>query len=245
MEACQAPPLHVVCLKSGTKYPADYANRLHRMVGRHLDVAHEFLCLTDDARGLDEGIRAAPLAQPDLGGTWNKLRFFDPGLFPPGCPVLYLDLDVVITGPLAPLLEVPAGTSFVGQPDWNRPWFPQFNGSVIFFRAGVHDGILADFLAETSAGKLVRRNEWDATTRGHDKAVYWRGWRRFGSDQEWISWHLRRRAGRPAAKFPRGRIVSYKTHARRGVPPGAAIVVFHGSPKPHEVDHAYVRENWG
>ncbi len=243
MEATPAPPLHVVCLKSGTKYPADYANRLHRMVRRHLGVPHTFLCLTDDPRGLDKGILTSPLAQPDLGGTWNKLRFFDPALLPQGCPVLYLDLDVVITGPLAPVLDAAPGASFVGQPDWNRPWFPQFNGSIILFRAGAHSRILADFLEGTASGRLVRREEWDGTTRGYDKTVYWRGWRRFGSDQEWITWHLRRTPGGPAA-FPRGLIVSYKAHARRVLPPGASVVVFHGSPKPHEVDHDYVREYW-
>jgi hypothetical protein len=41
--------LSVVCVKHGTKYPADYVNRLYNMVRRHLPGNWRFICLTDDA----------------------------------------------------------------------------------------------------------------------------------------------------------------------------------------------------
>src|SRR5260370_39977505 len=40
--------VNVVCLKWGVKYPADYVNRLHRMVKRSLERPHRFVCLDDD-----------------------------------------------------------------------------------------------------------------------------------------------------------------------------------------------------
>jgi len=234
----------VWCVKTGPKYPADYVNCLARMTQRHLRAEHTFHCMTDDPRGLDVGIAAAALPTTDLGGCWNKLRLFSPGLVPPPANILYLDLDVVVTGPLDPLAAWLPEETFVGQPDWNRPWFPQFNSSVMRFTAGAHEPLHGDFLRGVDTSALVRGDEWDATTRGYDKTVYRRGWRRFGSDQEWISSRLRRAGGVRRRAFPPGWVVSYKTHARRGLPPDARIVVFHGSPKPHEVDDPFVREHW-
>ena len=45
----------VVCVKWGTKYGADYVNRLHRAVRRHLSAARSFVCLTDDPEGSKRG----------------------------------------------------------------------------------------------------------------------------------------------------------------------------------------------
>lgn len=237
-------PVAVFCVKTGPKYPADYANRLWRGVGRHLSLPHTFHCLTDDDRGLDGGIKTHELPSPDPGTCWNKLRLFARDIAAPGSTILYLDLDVVLTGELDDLLSYRPGEDFLGQPDWNRPFFPQFNSSVMRFRAGAHPEVLETFLAQVSSGQLVRRDEWDATTRGTDKVTYRRGWRRFGGDQEWITFALRPKRGVRTRSFPRGWVVSYKKHGRRSLPAGAKVVVFHGSPKPHEVGESYVRENW-
>lgn len=244
MQGKTNPPLLVVCLKCGTKYPSDYANRLHRMTRRHLSAPHRFLCLTDDPGGLEEQITHHPLPGPDLGGCWNKLWLFSDTIAPAGTVLLYLDLDVVVVDSLDPLLGCSPTGTFLGQPDWNRPLFPQFNSSVMRLQSGAHGEVLDRFLAELASGRLRRRDEWDATTRSKEKTVYWRGWRRFGGDQEWISAHLRPRRSIRSRAFPGGWVLSHKRHARPAPPAGAKIMVFHGSPKPHEVEHPYVREHW-
>lgn len=237
-------PLMILCVKSGAKYPAEYANRLHRMVARNLTLPHTFHCLTDDARGLDAEIAVHPLTPPDPGTCWNKLRIFAPGLVPDGTTILYFDLDVVVTGQLDDLVSCRPEENFLGQPDWNRPLCPQFNSSVMRLAAGTHAEVAESFRESVATGKLRRRHGWDGTTRRNDKVVYWRGWRRFGGDQEWISAALRPKRSVRSRAFPPGWIVSYKKHARGGLPPGAKVVVFHGSPKPHEVANEYVREHW-
>lgn len=237
-------PLAVFCVKSGSKYPSDYANRLHRGVARHLSLRHTFHCLTDNHRGLDVGIEAHALPAPDPGTCWNKLHLFARDVAAPGTTILYLDLDVVVTGALDDLVHYRANEDFLGQPDWNRPLWPQFNSSVMRIRAGAHPEVADRFAREVSAGLLVRSSEWDATTRGYDKVVYRRGWRRFGGDQEWITAALSPRKSVSARAFPRGWIASYKKHGRSSLPHGARIVVFHGSPKPHEVANDYVRRHW-
>ena len=50
-------PNHVVCLKHGKKYSAEYVNLLFKMVSRHLTVPFNFVCFTEDPTGLDMGIQ--------------------------------------------------------------------------------------------------------------------------------------------------------------------------------------------
>jgi len=53
--------LNVVCVKFGTKYGADYVNKLYFGVKKHLSVAHTFTCFTEDPTGLDPAILVLPL----------------------------------------------------------------------------------------------------------------------------------------------------------------------------------------
>lgn len=110
----------VACVKQGAKYPSEYVNILRAMVGKNLHKLHRFVCLTDDPQGLDEGIEVIPLTE-NLPGWWSKLELFKPGQFEGR--VLYLDLDVVVTGPLDPLAETDGIIK-----DWH---LPGYNSSVM------------------------------------------------------------------------------------------------------------------
>jgi hypothetical protein len=72
----------VVCVKWGRKYGADYVNRLARGVRRCVDpsLEYDFLCLTDDLRGLDESLVRAHRFPPDfpLKTWWAKAYMFSP-----------------------------------------------------------------------------------------------------------------------------------------------------------------------
>ena len=56
---------HVICMKWGTLYDADYVNVLYRAVGDHLSEPFNFICFTDDTEGLADGIIGLPI--PDIG----------------------------------------------------------------------------------------------------------------------------------------------------------------------------------
>ena len=60
-ERSDGKPLNVVCVKYGTKYGADYVNKLYYGVKRHLTVHHTFTCFTEDSAGLDTHIQVQPL----------------------------------------------------------------------------------------------------------------------------------------------------------------------------------------
>ncbi len=236
----------VCCVKWGTKYPAPYANRLRNMVRRHLKQPHEFVCLTDDPSGLDAEIRAIPLPDAGFKGFWNKISLFRTDLFEPGRTLLYLDVDLIIVGPLEFLLDGDADLTIIRA--FGRE--SGANSSVMRFKAGGLPHVYERFAADAEA--IVASG-------------------RYHTDQDWIHEQVP-----GAAYFPLGRIVSYKRDMRSHIfprakklgfdswlkaphwmtvspPPGASIVVFHGKPDPEDVMDApygpwkrapFVKEHW-
>lgn len=97
-------PLSVVCVKWGTLYGADYVNKLYSGVRRHLpaDLAPRYICFTDDPTDLLPEIEARPLPTREWTGWWYKAYLFSTAAGLQG-RILYLDLDTVLTGSLAPL----------------------------------------------------------------------------------------------------------------------------------------------
>jgi hypothetical protein len=240
------PEVVVCCVKWGTRYPALYVNRLHRMVARHLVRLHRFVCLTDDPNGLDPGIETIALPA-DLPGYWNKLSLFKAGLLPAGATIIYLDLDVVIVGSIDFLLDDPGGLVVI------REWGTvsgAFNSSVMRFEAGRHPFIFNRFYP------------WAAEIISSSRYI---------GDQDWIAEQVPE-----AKSFPKGKIVSYKRDLRSHAlpfakslrldflvkaprfmtvspPSEAAIVVFHGKPDPEDVMESsygpwkrapFVKEHW-
>lgn len=88
----------IACVRTGDKYGDDYILRLQRGIKRHLpkDERPTFVCLTDRPV---EGVLCEPLTE-NLPTYWSKLE-----LFKLDEPLIYFDLDVVITGSLAPLFD--------------------------------------------------------------------------------------------------------------------------------------------
>jgi hypothetical protein len=74
------------------------------MVQRHLHQRYDFLCLTDDATGLDPGIATAKLDSL-LHGWWHKLTLFRPDPYGIKGRILFIDLDSVIVGNLDELAD--------------------------------------------------------------------------------------------------------------------------------------------
>jgi hypothetical protein len=73
-------PISVVCVKYGTKYGADYVNKLFWGVHENLKLEHTFSCFTDDPTGLDSRIIIKPLKH-NWQGWWSKVHIFDPSAY--------------------------------------------------------------------------------------------------------------------------------------------------------------------
>lgn len=69
-----------------TTYKAEHVNVLRRMVARHYPHPHRFVCITDDAKGIDPGVEVIPVwddyadIPPPQGGynpsCYRRLRLF-------------------------------------------------------------------------------------------------------------------------------------------------------------------------
>lgn len=109
-------------LRSGGIYTPDWVAHLKRNV-REWVPAHRFVCLSD----IDVPCERVPLRH-EWPGWWSKIELFSPGLFTGR--VLYLDLDVLVTGELGPLVD---GSGLIAMQDTR---FPGINSSVMAWDAG-------------------------------------------------------------------------------------------------------------
>jgi hypothetical protein len=222
--------VNVICMKWGTRYGAEYANRLRSMVERHLTLPHRFVCFTDDPHGLDPAVEHFPLppmekdpaARPGKGGGWKKLSTFAPRLYDLEGPALFLDLDLLVVDTLDPLFEI--GGEFRIIHDWLRPHRITGNSSVYRFEVGQHADILDYFYAHTDEALDNHRNEQAYLSHMMaEKGIleYW--------PEEWCrSFKIH-----CAPKFP---LNWFKAPA---LAPGARVVVFHGKPNPPEAIEGY------
>lgn len=124
----QPAKVSVLCVKWGSKYGAEYVNKLFNSLTRNSSTRTtrscppardtspmatateiDFVCLTDDASGVlttHANLRCVPL-EPGWSGWWNKLQVFSPRvsrlLMHDKC--LFVDLDTVIVGSVDDLLQ--------------------------------------------------------------------------------------------------------------------------------------------
>lgn len=210
--------LTVACvLRSGGIYNATWVDALRRGVEKHLRTPHFFVCLTD----MEVDCEKIPLVT-EWGRWWAKLELFRPGLF--DGPVLYFDLDTVIVGDLAKLADYPH--HFTMAHEYYRP--RQKCSTAMAWNGRYDFGLFQAFDPKLHMPIYTRHG-------------------RIG-DQAYIEEHLAAR-GEPVDTFRdlfgETSIASYKVHqCHKGVPKGTAAVAFHGKPKPHEVNHDWVRESW-
>lgn len=126
--------MRVVCVHYGDKYSVEYVRKLKSMVERHSDA--EFLCLSDSPMDFCDYV----IGNSVMEGWWNKIQLFHPN-FLPGERFLYLDLDVVITDDITPILE--REEKFVTIKDWI---YPTYNSSAMLMTGGEHEHVYDLFI---------------------------------------------------------------------------------------------------
>lgn len=232
--------LTICCSKWGTTFSAVHVNVLRSALSRHLDLAHELVCITNEAVGIDPRVRIVPMptTYAHTPRCRRRMQFFSreflANLSITG-RVLYIDLDVVILGDLTPLV--------------NRP------EPIVGWRVG-HAGVYSGSFLLADAGALDEAWRWFAADpEGFPKTIQPRG---VPSDQAMVNYWLDRQA--PIAYWTeRDGLVSfygkgYERLEHLGVgpnrpelPPGARIVVL-GSADLEVFDqpnrYPWVRDHW-
>lgn len=209
---------NVICIKWGDKYPPEYVNKLYGMVARNLKQPFRFVCFTDDGRtGLRPEVEAFPiplitLPERQRDWPWRKVSLFAPKLGDLEGPTLFLDLDVLVVGPLDRFFDY-RGVFCVIE-NWTQPGSGIGNTSVYRFVVGAHADLYAHFMRDPAA--VV------------DK---------YNNSQTFVSRYL----GPKMTFWPPEWVKSFKVHCLppfllraflvARLPEGASVIAFPGDPK--------------
>ncbi len=194
----------------------EYVTKFYDGIRKHLTgVEWRGVCFTDDPSTVPEGIEARAVPA-GLAGWWNKLAVFAPDSFKPGERVLSSDLDVIPLGDLSDIAGYRGKLAVASDPFWPE----RMNSSLMAWEAGAVDHI------------------WTTWDRGGRPQFDRRG------DQFWIE-TMQPDADRWQRLFP-GQVVSFKVDCwlQGKIPAGARMLIFHGSPRPHDVTAPFVKELW-
>ncbi len=168
----------VICIKWGTRYGADYVNRLASMIWRNTARPTRVICFTDDAKGIDPRVTIAPL--PDYPNIperarwtgWRKLSLWQHPLADLEGDVLFFDLDVVITGSIDAFFDFEPGRFAVAE-NWSEMGQNIGNTTVYRFPAGKMTHIYEDFIRDPEAVLAKYRNEQKYISGEAADMVFW------------------------------------------------------------------------
>ena len=214
--------LNVLCVRTGQKYSPEYVYKLQSMVTRHLKQEHKFYCVTENPSQV-HGVStiAAPL---QIADSWAKIGLFTSELTKVefGDKMLFLDLDVIITGSLDNLIagkmHPKYGEDGIRQKNRDlwiaKDWHDPFNSSVMYWEHG-------------SQGRIY--TAFDSLVIG-----------RLRGDQNLIA-----EVAPDARTFKEGEVLSYKFDKVNSKPDKAKVVLFHGKPKITDLpDVQWINEEW-
>lgn len=217
------------CLWGDWPYGPVYVNRLYRAVMRNSSRVDRFVCMADGdheaLRPVIEGdVELWPLGSKAFPGNIRKFDVYRPenGLFG---QVLLLDLDVIPVGNLDDMFLIPK--EFLILEDLWRPAYP--GGSVIRFEAG----------SEWANHVWRFISQWPGQLGKSERRVFDHLLRNYGGTVDWAYWQH---------ALP-GQIVDAKPRKTQpwiidALPGDARMVVFHGKPRPHEVERQWIYEHW-
>jgi hypothetical protein len=214
-------PKQVICINWGTKYGPPFINRLYAMAARNLTPPFRFVCFCDNPEGIRREVECFPLPELDFEvpsmkrGIWPKCRLWSEKLGDLAGPVLFLDLDLVITGSLDDFFTYGDPEDVIVARNPSNPLERLGQTSVYRFPVGKLHPLLEEFRrAPREVAERYRFEQRFVTRKAPGGVKFWpRGWVR----------HFRLECRRP---FP----LNYFRPAR--LPQGAEIVIFPGGLHP-------------
>jgi hypothetical protein len=142
----------IICMKWGPMYSSDYVNRLYSMVARHTQPPFTLYCLTDRPEGIRPEVVIRPCPTVDIPppmswGGWRKVSLWAPDVVGLTGELLFLDLDIIITGSMDEFFSYPSASDYVVMRNYTTPDRRIGNTSVFRFKVGSHPDVLERLLA--------------------------------------------------------------------------------------------------
>jgi hypothetical protein len=240
-QAAMTGTIDVACVIHGTKYDWCYVERLYNMVIRHSTRPVRFHVFTESDRSVpDHMVKHVLHDWPGIAGPkkswWYKMQMFEPGRI--SGRLLYFDLDTVIVDNIDWMQDLDV-RFFWSIRDFRHLWRPSWKG----MNSSV---MLWDTTRFAWIWKEFQQN--DVKTQA----------RLFHGDQDFLNSVLTERdlkfMDESLIKSWRWQIkdggMDMKTRVYRRpdagsvLLPGVKILIFHGSPKPHDVHDPVIEQNW-
>ena len=214
---------NVVCMKWGTKFRPEYVNNLYHMVKRNITIPFRFICMTETADGIEDGVEIKPL--PDFKEppaeylrfcqAWRKIALFDQEVYDLRGKILFFDLDLLVIDNIDCFFSF--SDKLAIQENWSQKNRLIGQSSVFCFEIGKHTHLLEKY----------RQHQDDVLKNNRTEQVY-----------------ITRELGKENFDFfPEDWCKSFKFHCMPGgilnsfmpstkIPKKAKVIVFHGNPNP-------------
>lgn len=229
------------CVIHGDVYEWQYVEKLHAMLQRNFTPEVRLHVYTERKRPVPASMVKHELAEwPDINGHrrgwWYKMQLFDPRHWTG--KLFYLDLDVVITGNLDWVFDLDPNF-FWSIRDFRYLWRPHWQGlnsSLMYFDVERFSFLWQHFDQQDFKLLLAKYpGDQDFLTstllpeqlRFVEEALV-RSWR----------WQIKDGGLRPEDRKYR------RPDAGAILEPDCRVVIFHGKPKPHEVQDKIIEDHW-
>jgi alpha-N-acetylglucosamine transferase len=207
--------LNIVCFKWGN-WPVNYVYKLKNMVERHVTLPHTFSCFSDkEIKGIDT------IEIPPHVLTWKKNfpKFYvyskNNGL---SGRTIMLDLDIVIVDNIDEMLSY-SGAWCAVRP-LGKPNARHRGGALVSFDQDKYHWLYDDMAKNVG--------EYERLYRGNERFVYEKY---FYASDTWQD------------LFP-GYVQSYKWGVKKKISDNLKYIIFHGNPRPHQVNDELITEHW-
>ena len=232
--------LDCACVIYGTAYTWTYVERLQAMLERNLSVPVRLHVYTEAERPVPHGLIKHGLTEwPDVRSGrawWYKMQLFDPNQH--AGPLLYFDLDTVIVNNIDWIWQK-STDYFWAVRDFKYLWrynSTGINSSVMWWDTRRFEHVWAQFSAEDRSDNMLK-HRGDQDYISHTVAV---NQRRYFEQERVRSWRWQCVDG--------GYDFDKRRHKTPGTgtwyPPETSILVFHGQPKPSEIQDPVILQHW-
>lgn len=231
----------VACLIHSHGYSWNYVERLFNMVVRNLSRPVRFHVYTEHDRSVPPHMIKHNLEEwPNVFGPrkswWYKIQLFNSELFQG--QLLYFDLDTVIVGNLDWITNL--HTKFMWAPkDFRSLWRPThtgINSSIMWFDTRAFNYIYKDFSVRNLEHTMRSfHGDQDFISETVDSRLL-----RFFPPDAALSWRWQAKDG--GINFKNRLYLAPDTGTR--FTNATSILIFHGSPKPHEVTDPVITNFW-
>ena len=232
--------LDCACVIHGNVYEWAYVERLYNMLTRHISAQVRFHVYTEATRPVPAPWIKHNLIEWGIGGAklawWYKMQMFN-SVHHSG-PLLYFDLDTVIVNNIDWIHNLPL-SYFWGVRDFKYLWRPNYyvlNSSIMWWDTRTFDHTWKSFEKEDlkTITKKYRGDQDYINQAVGDKNL------RFFDSNQVKSWRWECLDG--GNNFKRRRPLTGDTNTV--IPENTSVLVFHGQPKPNNLQDPVILQHW-